>query len=101
MKAHAKKLKFVSNLNHLIETSEEKFKKHYRYIMNQLMSEDNDEGNLSELNEDENDVDLLEDEEIGEEDELPDPIEEGYSPIGEDLLKDFELEGKEAENVSF
>jgi hypothetical protein len=44
---------------------------------------------------------LLEDEEIAEEDEFDDPIEPGFVPVGEDLLRHFTLEGKEAENVRF
>ena len=43
----------------------------------------------------------MEDEEIAEEDEFDDPIEPGFVPVGEDLLRHFTLEGKEAENVRF
>lgn len=62
------------------------------------MSDAQEDPNLSEINEDENDVDLLEDEEIAEEDEFDDPIDPGFQPLGEDLLRHFALEGKEAEN---
>lgn len=44
-------------------------------------------------------MDLLEDEEIGEEDEVEDPIDHEFNLRGEDLLKEFALGGKEAENV--
>ena len=42
----------------------------------------------------------MEDEEIAEEDEFDDPIDPGFNPLGEDLLRHLSLEGKEAENVS-
>jgi len=41
----------------MIEISDEKFQKHYKYILNQLMSDSQEDPNLSEINEDENDVD--------------------------------------------
>lgn len=81
--------------------SPEKFQKHYKFVLNQLLSEGEEDGNLSEINEEEHDVDLLEDEEIGEEDELPDPIDDNFSLRGEELLSNFLLAGKEAENVIY
>lgn len=98
LRNHALKLKFGEKLQHMIEMSDEKFQKHYKYILNQLLSDAQEDPNLSEINEDENDVDLLEDEEIAEEDEFDDPIDPGFNPLGEDLLRHLSLEGKEAEN---
>ena len=101
MKNYGKKMNFDNILKTLIQNSPEKFKKHYTYVLNQLNAESEEDGNLSEINEDENDVDLLEDEEIGEEDEEGDPIDENFGLRGEDLLQNSPLEGKEAENVQF
>ena len=42
----------------------------------------------------------MEDQEIGEEDEFEDHFEGYNGLLGEDLLRNFQLEGKEAENVS-
>ena len=35
----------------MIEISDEKFQKHYKYILNQLMSDSQEDPNLSEINE--------------------------------------------------
>ena len=61
-----------SKLEKLIEDEDEGMSKKYSYVLNQLRS-DIVENNLSELNEDENDMDLFEEEELGEEEpnEIP------------------------------
>jgi hypothetical protein len=51
LRNHALKLKFEDKLQHMIDISDEKFQKHYRYILNQLMSDTQEDPNLSEINE--------------------------------------------------
>ena len=65
-------MNFESKLEKLIEDEDEGMSKKYSYVLNQLRS-DIVENNLSELNEDENDMDLFEEEELGEEEpnEIP------------------------------
>lgn len=55
------------------------------------------ENNLSELNEDENDMDLLDEEGLGEEEPNEIPKEIPYPERGDELLEKFKLEGDKAE----
>lgn len=99
-KQQAIKMGLETVLNSLIRESPPELHKNYQYILNQLQSPSPaEDDNLSEINEDEHDADLLDDEEMGEEDEFGDgPHFEGTTR-GEDLLAPFILMGKEAENV--
>ncbi len=96
IKILAMEMGFENKLKDLIEVSDEAFAKRYSYILGQLRSE-NIETNLSELNEDENDMDLLDEEEFWAEEENENAPEIDFGTRGEDLLKDFKLEGDEAD----
>lgn len=99
VKQQALKMGLESLLKDLIRTSPDDLQKNYSYILNQLQTTGPDDDNLSDINEDEHDADIMDDEEIGEEDDFQDQIDPDFSPVGEDLLQRFELGGKEAENV--
>lgn len=85
-------MNFEGRLEKLIDTSDESMSKKYAYVLSQLKNETM-ENNLSELNEDENDMDLLEEEELGEEEPNEVPKEIAYPIKGEELLNRFRLEG--------
>ena len=87
---------FEEKLGALIQTSDEAFSKRYSYILGQL-KRDSIETNLSELNEDENDMDLLDEEEFWAEEENENAPEVDFTLRGEDLLKEFKLEGDAAD----
>lgn len=94
----AKQMNFEQKLKLLIENNEEEISKRYSYILNQLLS-DMEEGDLEELNEDENDLDLVEDEDFWVEEENENPESVFYEVKGEQLLEGFRLEGDEADKV--
>lgn len=53
------------------------------------MNNENSDSNLSEIGEDENDVDIMEDDELGEEEPNEIPRNINYFPWGEEILKEF------------
>lgn len=99
IKAQALKMGLEPLLRELMRTSPDELQKNYSYILGQLTSLGSDDENLSDINEDEHDADIVDDEEIGEEDDFNDQIDPDFGPVGEELLARFELGGKEAENV--
>lgn len=99
-KQQALKMGLENMLQTMIRESPPEALKHYQYILNQLQSPSPaDDENLSEINEDEHDADLLDDEEMGEEDEFGEGPHFDSAARGEELLAPFTLMGKEAENV--
>lgn len=73
---------------------DERFSKQIQYIKDQLDSENPDQESISDINEEDNDIDDIEDEEeFGEQDQeqddLIDPNESGE--VGENLLKYYIL----------
>lgn len=99
VKQQALKMGLEPLLNDLIRNSPDELQKNYTYILTQLQTAGSDDENLSDINEDEHDQDIMDDEEIGEEDDFQDQIDPEFGPVGEELLQKFELGGKEAENV--
>ena len=96
LRALALEMGFEDRLQQLIATSDEEFGKRYNYVLRQLLS-DAGETTLSELNEDEHDVDLIEEEEFWVEEENENAPEVEFEVEGERLLERFALSGEEAE----
>lgn len=99
VKQQALKMGLEPLLKDLIRNSPDELQKNYTYILTQLQTAGAEDENLSDINEDEHDQDIMDDEEIGEEDDFQDQIDPNFGPVGEELLHQFELGGKEAENV--
>lgn len=92
----AREMGFEDRLRQLSLGADPQLRRRCEYILELLLSDAADT-NLSELNEDDNDFDLIEEEEGLEEDENEVPDEAGWKVSGEQLLKDFAYEGKELE----
>lgn len=77
---------FESQLHALARNNDDEMSKKYEFVIDQLLN-DQITSNLSELGEDENDIDYLDDEDIGEEEpnEIPKPA--NYQQRGDDLLQ--------------
>lgn len=84
-------MNFESQLQKLIIQSDEPMGKKYQYVLEQLKSE-NIENNLSEIGEDENDVDVL-DEGVGEEEPNEVPAIANYPKRGDEVLAEFVIDG--------
>lgn len=96
LRALALEMGFEERLRALTESSDEAFAKRYEYVLAQLLS-DGGETTLSELNEDEHDVDLVTEEEFWAEEENENAPEVEYEAEGEELLARWALSGEEAE----
>lgn len=96
LRALALEMGFEERLKALAESSDEAFAKRYEYVLQQLLS-DGAETTLSELNEDEHDVDLVNEEEFWAEEENENAPEVEYEIEGEELLARWALSGEEAE----
>lgn len=105
IKQQALKMNLDGYLNELILQSPSSLSKYYSYTLKQLQEtqpQEDDNYIMDEvvcIEQDENDNDIMEDQEIGEEDEFEDHFDGYTGPLGEELLCNFQLEGKEAENV--
>lgn len=99
VKKLALEMGFHSKFKELMSIADENLQKRYEYVLSQLQSEVTDE-NLSELNEDEQDVELAEDDDSWCDDEIENAPEVEFDVRGEDLLALFKLEGDEADRVS-
>lgn len=87
---------FEERLQKIIHQSDEALAKRYKYVLAQLLNE-SPEANLSELNEDENDMDLIDEDEFWIEEENENAPEVEFMMEGEELLVQFKLEAEEAE----
>ena len=99
IKKLALEMGFDSKLRDLIADADEELQKRYEYVLAQLLSS-GDDSNMSELNEDEHDVDLTEDEDLASDEEAENAPNVVYDVHGEAILQTFKLEGDEADKVS-
>ena len=99
IKKLALEMGFDSKFKELMGAAEESLQKRYEHVLKQLHTSTVGE-NLSELNEDEQDVELADDDDSWFDDEIEDAPEVEYNARGEDLLSVFKLEGDEADRVS-
>lgn len=96
IKKLALEMGFEKKIKDLMEASNDELRTRYKYILDQLTSENND-ANFSQLNEDENDFDILEDEEKFLEEENEKPSEVNYHLNDDEIILSYKLEGEKAE----
>ena len=79
--------------------NDSKYAHSYNYVLEQLNENKSEfEENLSEVNEEDNDADLINQDDCCDEDSEEEAPEVTFDRRGEDLLKEFKLEGEEARN---
>lgn len=87
---------FAEKIETLIEQADDNLAKRYTYVLEHLLS-DGIETTFSELNEDENDLDLIDEDEFWTEEENENAPEIDNEENGDVILQAFRLQGLEAE----